>query len=102
MGVPRVEERYVSFEQIDCFENACKVVDNLLRVTRDEKYNNLYWQKVIPNLPAAYYSRNPEEDKSEVLLYFVCSNVFYLEELFEKADDEDGINALRVCELECC
>jgi N(2)-fixation sustaining protein CowN len=35
-------------------------------------------------------------------LYLVCSNSFYLDELFEKAEDEEGIRALNACELECC
>ena len=98
----RIDERYVSFENIDCFENACVVVDNMLRVLENPDNMNLYWKKIIPMIPKAYYERNAGLDESEELLYLICSNVFYIEELFEKAEDEQGIESLRKCELECC
>lgn len=102
MSEIRIDERYVSFEKIDCFENACSVIDHMLRVLEDEANMNLYWKKVVPMIPPAYHTRNAHDDESEALLYLVCSNVFYIEELFEKAEDERGVAALRKCELECC
>jgi hypothetical protein len=98
----RIDERYVSFENIDCFENACLAVDRLLAVLEEAEHVNLYWEKIVPTIPQAYYLRNAKADDKEALLYLVCSNVFYLEELFEKAGDEAGLDALRRCELECC
>lgn len=98
----RVDERYVSFENIDCFENACLVIDQLLESTKDPKHMNLYWKKIIPSIPQAYYDRNEKSDTKEELLYLVCSNVFYLEELFEKAENELGLYVLSKCEQECC
>lgn len=98
----RIDERYVSFENIDCFENACLVIDRLLAVTEAAEHINLYWKKIIPTIPQAYYDRDAKADTSEALLYLVCSNVFYLEELFENAEDEVGLHAMRRCELECC
>lgn len=98
----RVDERYVSFENIDCFENACVVIDHLLRVTQNPEHMNLYWKKIIPTIPEAYHARDYKADTKEELLYLVCSNVFYFEELFENADDEAALLALRKCELECC
>ena len=102
MENPRIDERYISFENIDCFENACVVIDNLLRVLENKNNSNQYWEKIVLSIPQAYYDRSKKNDKNEALLYFVCSNVFYLEELFEKADDETAMNSLRICELECC
>ncbi len=98
----RIDERYVSFKNINCFENACLVIDNMLRVLENPKNMNIYWKKVVPMIPKAYYTRDPKDDEKEALLYLVCSNSFYLDELFEKAEDEQGIKALSVCELECC
>jgi N(2)-fixation sustaining protein CowN len=99
----RIDERYVSFENIDCFENACVVVDNMLRVLENPEHMNLYWKKILPMIPEqAYKARNAKLDESEVLLYLICSNVFYIEELFENADDAQGLAALKRCELECC
>lgn len=98
----RVDERYISFENIDCFENACLVIDQLLESTKDPEHMNLYWKKIIPTIPQAYYERDSKRDDKEELLYLVCSNVFYLEELFENAENEAGLHFLRKCELECC
>lgn len=98
----RIDERYVSFARIDCFENACLVIDELLRVVERLEHVNLYWKKIIPTIPSAYYARDAAQDSSEALLYLVCSNVFYLEEFFEQNEHEAGISALRRCELECC
>jgi len=33
-------------------------------------------------IPKAYYTRDPKDDEKEELLYLVCSNSFYLDELF--------------------
>ena len=98
----RVDESYVSFKDIDCFENACEVVDHLLRICKIPEYNNAYWDKFITKIPPAYYSRNEKDDPTEALLYLVCSNAFYIIELFEEADDDDAIHALEKCEQECC
>jgi len=98
----RVQERYESFKNIDCFENACAVLDDMFRVLEDPKNMNFYWKKVIPAIHEAYYKRDFKLDTSESILYFVCSNVFYLEELFENADDEKGLISLSKCEQECC
>ena len=98
----KVDESYISFKDIDCFENACNVVDNLIRICKDPKNNNAYWEKFITKIPEAYYSRNTKEDSSEALLYLVCSNSFYIIELFESVEDEVAIQSLDKCEQECC
>lgn len=98
----RVDESYKSFNNINCFENACCVIDNMLRVLEEPKNMNIYWKKIIPMIPKAYYDRDPKSDTKEELLYLVCSNSFYLIELFEKAEDEQAINSLEKCEQECC
>ena len=48
-------------------------------------------EKIVPMIPKAYYTRNPKDDEKEAVLYLVCSNSFYLDELFEKANDEEGL-----------
>ncbi len=100
--VDRVNERYISFKNIDCFNNALEVLDLMVETTKEPKNDNPYWQKIRSSLPEGYTKRDPEFDKKEELLYIVCSNVFYLEELFEDAGCEEGLEALNRCELECC
>ena len=41
----RIDERYISFKNINCFENACCVIDNMLRVLENPKNMNIYWKK---------------------------------------------------------
>jgi len=98
----RVDESYISFKNIDCYENACVVIDNLLRVLEEPKNKNAYWDKVVSQIPKSYYTRSVKEDTSEELLYLVCSNVFYMIEFFEELEDEEAINSLDKCEQECC
>ena len=98
----KVDESYISFKNIDCFENACAVIDNMLRLLENPKNNNPYWEKFVPKIPKAYYTRDPKDDPSEALLYLVCSNAFYIIELFEDADDDEAIHSLEKCEQECC
>lgn len=98
----RVDESYISFKDIDCFENACSVIDNLIRICENSKFKNAYWEKFIDKIPEAYYARDPKKDSSEALLYLVCSNSFYIIELFEEANDEEAILSLDKCEQECC
>lgn len=98
----RVDESYTSFKGIDCFENACNIVDHLLRLCKEPKYNNAYWEKFIPKIPEAYYLRDEKKDSTEALLYLVCSNAFNIIELFEESEDEDAIHSLDKCEQECC
>ncbi|MFW6307635.1 MAG: N(2)-fixation sustaining protein CowN [Campylobacterales bacterium] len=100
--VDRVNQRYVSFESIDCFSNAIAVIDLMVETKKNPENDNLYWKKIRSELPQSYYKRDPKEDKKEELLYFVCSKVFYLEELFEDAECQEGLDALKKCELECC
>lgn len=98
----RIDERYTTFTNIDCFQNACKVVDHLLRVLEDKQYMNAYWEKNVPLIPQAYHEPENDSLQKEDLLYFVCSKLFYIEELFEEAEDEEAENIIKMCEMECC
>ncbi|CAE10119.1 hypothetical protein WS1017 [Wolinella succinogenes] len=92
-------DRYVTFERIDCFKNAHEVVSNALRVLEaNPEMKNPFWEKFCSKIPDSFYSYTPQED----LLYLVCANVFYLEELFDEAEDEEGQAIMSRCEFECC
>lgn len=98
----RVDESYVSFQNIDCFTNPCEVIDHLLRITQEPKYSNAYWDQFSTKIPHAYHTRNIKDDPKEEVLYLVCSNAFYIIEMFEESEDEEAIHALEKCEQECC
>lgn len=98
----KVDESYISFKNINCFENACEVLDHMIRVLKKPNTMNIYWEKILTMIPSAYYERDENSDSKEEVLYLVCSNAFYLDELFESAEDVLAINSLNKCEQECC
>lgn len=98
----KVDESYVSFKNIDCFENACCIIDNLLRLLKDPKNNNVYWEQFVPKIPEAYYLRDAKKDPKDALLYLVCSCASNIMELFDHCEDEEAIHAFEKCEQECC
>ena len=98
----KVDESYVSFKNIDCFENACVVVDNLLRLLEKPENSNAYWEKFVKKIPEAYYLRDAAKDPQELLLYLVCSSAAIIGEFFENIEDEEACHALEKCESECC
>lgn len=59
---------------------------------------NEFWVRFESKIPKAYFDKIQDEE----VLYLVCSNVFYIEELFEEFGFQKGIEAIRRAELECC
>lgn len=91
-------DRYVTFMNIDCYKHASDVIDSILEVTKEEKNSNRYWEVFKQNIPQSYFDKNSDEK----VLYYVCSAVFYIEELFEKCDHTKGLDLLKNCEYQCC
>lgn len=97
-----LRDRYVSFENIDCYKNAADVLDAMNRLFEIyPKAKNQFWVKFWDNLPDNYYE-NRQKEGSKDILYIVCSNVFYIYELFDEYDNDEGIELLELAELECC
>jgi hypothetical protein len=96
------KDRYITFENIDCYQNSIDVLDamnELFNKIPDSK--NELWVRFMEKIPTNYkieHSKNGERD----ILYQVCSNVFYISDLFEEHDFEKGIELLDIAELECC
>lgn len=93
-----IEDRYVSFMNIDCYKHASEVIDCILEVTKDPKYDNPFWESFRAKIPQAYFDKEPNEK----VLYLVCASVFYIEELFEESEHEAGMEIMRKCEYDCC
>lgn len=91
-------DRYVSFEGIDCAANAQKVLDIAIQILSREGFGNEFWDLFLKKYNKALESPTKEDD----ILYLVCSNVYYLEELFEKAESKEGMDAMGLCEYDCC
>lgn len=93
-----MEDRYVSFKNIDCYKHASEIVDCVIEATKDERYNNPFWDAFKAKIPEAYYDKTPDEK----VLYLVCASVFYLEELFEESGHKRGLEIMQKCEYNCC
>jgi len=91
-------DRYVTFANIDCYKYASEVLDGIIEVTTDEKFNNQFWDTFKSKIPQTYRDKNPDEK----VLYLVCANVFYIEELFEVSKHERGLEIMKKCEYDCC
>lgn len=98
----QIKDRYITFNNIDCYENAALVLDamNELFALKPESKNDL-WINFMAKIPENYretWAKGEEKDT----LYLVCANVFYIHDLFEEFDFEKGTEVLDQVELECC
>jgi len=96
------KDRYVTFENIDCYNDAKLVLDAMYELfnIKDEAKNE-FWLRFETKLPNDY-TTTPVDELGRDILYVICSNVFYLEELFEKYEFEKGISLLTTIEFDCC
>ncbi len=95
MTQPQPRDRYVTFEGLDCDENARLVVDRVLALSSDPAHANAFWER----FRATREGRNgpPRDD-----LFLVHSNVYYIRELFEQCADQEALAMLQQVEEECC
>jgi hypothetical protein len=97
-----VVDRYVTFENIDCYKRAIEVIDAMKELfVAQPQSKNEFWSGFEEQLPSDYKKEYVKEGYKDIL-YLVCSNVFYISDLFEEYDFEKGIKLLDKAELECC
>lgn len=97
-----VKDRYISFSNIDCYDNASLVLDAMVELFELEpKSYNDFWKRFMDTIPENYKEEFAKGDNKDTL-YQVCSNVFYIFDLFEEYDFEKGVQMMDQCELECC
>ncbi|MDX9742407.1 MAG: N(2)-fixation sustaining protein CowN [Arcobacteraceae bacterium] len=98
----KTKDRYITFQNIDCYENAALVLDAMIALFEEKpKSKNNLWLNFMDKIPQNYrevWSKGEEKDT----LYLVCANVFYISDLFEEYDFLQGIEVLDQVELECC
>jgi hypothetical protein len=95
-------DRYVTFANIDCYKNAVDALDAMKALFEEypQAYNS-FWERFYEHIPENYADCYEKEGYKDIL-YYVCSNVFYISDLFEEYDFEQGIEVLDRAELECC
>lgn len=91
-------DRYVTFSNINCHERARRVMAAIIRVLEKQEKPNLFWLRFLDKTPPSYYSGEDDED----LLYHICANLFYIEELFEAEGDQEGLALMDTAEYDCC
>lgn len=96
------KDRYVTFENIDCYKEAANVLDAMNELfALHPKAKNDFWVRFESFIPKNYrevFAKGNEKDT----LYHICSNVFYISDLFDEYDFEKGIKVLDEIELDCC
>ncbi len=96
-------DRYITFNNIDCYENAALVLDAMVDLFEEKpESKNELWVRFMDKIPENYREvfRKPTNDHDT--LYLICANVFYISDLFDDYDFEKGIEVLDQVELECC
>lgn len=96
------KDRYVSFENIDCYKNAVAVLEAMNELfALEPESKNEFWVNFQEQIPENFTEEYVKEGCKDIL-YVICSNVFYISDLFEEYDFEKGIALLDRAELECC
>lgn len=97
-----IRDRYVTFSNIDCYKNAVEALDAMKALFKEYPHAyNSFWERFYEHIPENYADCYEKEGYKDIL-YYVCSNVFYISDLFEEYDFEQGIEVLDRAELECC
>jgi N(2)-fixation sustaining protein CowN len=91
-------DRYVSFRSIDCTGGAHKLVKHMRHHIDDPAKTNALWEKFKRQLEKSAAGAPGAADE----LCLVCSHVAYIEELFTRHGDVDGLALLGKLEEECC
>jgi len=91
-------DRYVSFKGIDCEGNSRRIIDWLYMHIDDPAKTNAFWERFRAKLAVA---EDPLKRQADGLC-LLCSNIYYIADLFEEHDDEEGLAMLRRLEDECC
>lgn len=96
------KDRYITFNNIDCYENAALVLDAMNKLfNKTPESKNELWIRFMEKIPTNYREVFKENNNNDTL-YLVCANVFYISDLFDEYEFEDGIELLNQVELECC
>lgn len=97
-----VKDRYVTFNNIDCYKDAANVLDALYELfEKKPESKNSFWERFDTYIPENYHEVLAKENEKDIL-YHICSNVFYMSDLFEEYDFEKGIALLDTVEMDCC
>lgn len=88
-------DRYVSFTDIDCDGNACRIMACIDRHLAIPERNNAFWEHFARKRAGG---SGPKPDA----LFLIHSNINQVRELFETWQDDEALALLEQLEEECC
>ncbi|MDR3394344.1 MAG: N(2)-fixation sustaining protein CowN [Parasulfuritortus sp.] len=91
----RNNDRYISFEGIDCDGNARLVMECIDRHMAIPGHSNVFWEYFMKKRDGG---SGPRPDD----LFLIHSNINQVRELFETWEDESAMRLLVQLEEECC
>jgi hypothetical protein len=91
----RNNDRYISFEGIDCDGNAQLVMECIDRHMAIPGHSNVFWEYFMKKRDGG---SGPRPDD----LFLIHSNINQVRELFETWEDESAMRLLVQLEVECC
>lgn len=100
MSDEMTQARYVSFKGMNCDARAQAIADRALALAETPDWTNAFWDLFRDKVAKARDPAAPVGTPD--VLYLVCSHVFYLEDLFDDAEDADGLGMLKMLEHDCC
>lgn len=89
-------DRYKSFHGIDCEGNSRKLLECVQRHIQAQQKPNVFWKLFQQKIEESEDPQKPDA------LRLICSNVYYIEELLEDCEDEEGLELLQQVETDCC
>ena len=91
-------DRYRSFAGIDCMGDSRRLIAAVRHHIDDPAKTDAFWEQFKSKLAKVGDSERHTPDE----LHIVCSYVAYIEELFERYRDAEGLALLQRLEEECC
>lgn len=91
-----IADRYKSFTGIDCDGDSRRLIEMIRRHIDDPARTDGFWDAFKDKLADVGNEAKPDG------LRLVCSYVYYIEDLFERYGDSEGLALLQQLEEQCC
>jgi len=94
--------RALKKDSLDCYRHLTLVIETINELFElYPKSKSRYWKRFMKKIPNNYKELF-ENDEGHHILYFLCTNMFFVIDLFEKYDFKKGINLTNSIDVEFC
>ncbi len=84
-------------DQAECDAKAAEMLARIVGLAQKHEVDNPFWVQFCAKAEAAKKGEGPAAD----VLFLLHSNVFYLWDLLEDSDDDEGVELLKALERDC-